>query len=770
MEGHAQGQELFNQACYWHQQQQLDKAEQLYRQAVEADQGLVDGYRNLGALLRQLGRPEEGLVFQRKAVELKPDDPGLQGNLGNVLRDLGHLTESRTAFEKAVSLAPEMSGPHLGLAITLNAMHEHEVVIEKIGSFLETFPTSGNEKDASQLLLELGNACQQVGNVEDALCYWAKSQELVDDGNNLAVVLNTAQVLCGQRDYLKAEKLLHPLLKTHHEHPNLLYALGVISKGKGDLEKAYDFFQKALEQDPDYAICLNTLGLMLREHGHIHKAKDCFERALKSSPEFGAAMNNLGSVLKDITCYRDALYWLRRGAEQLGENAAAHSNVLFTLVGYELEPAKERFEEAKKYGQLFSTAPYERWRDRVLWPDLHRKLKIGLISPDFCRHAVSYFIEPLLEQWSGQHLEITLYAAGEVRDDYSERLKCKADHWRDIQSADDESVIQQIIQDEIDILVDLAGHTAGNRLPVLAHKPAPIQATYLGYYGTTGLETVDYWITDDTVHAENEKIDQYSTETIWRLNRGYMSYRPLDEAPDVSPLPLAKRQHAMLGSFNQSRKITQETAENWMVVLQAIPTSHLYLKSKNLGEEQEAKRIKKLFERLGLAPERLHLHGHSPNVQAHLEQYKNLDLALDTFPYTGCTTTADALWMGVPVLTVAGQSMVSRQAAAVLNAAGHSEWICNSRNELCNKAVELLSDSEKLAQTRQHLRGDLRKSQLLDHADMAKELEKTFRIWWRKLIQNEGLSRLTGGQASSWPLRHNIEPVARFSPLKRQSK
>ena len=139
----------------------------------------------------------------------------------------------------------------------------------------------------------------------------------------------------------------------------------------------------------------------------------------------------------------------------------------------------------------------------------------------------------------------------------------------------------------------------------------------------------------DRVHAEAEQIDQYSTETIWKLNRGYMSYRPLDEAPDVSPLPLAERGIAMLGSFNQSRKITQETAKNWMAVLQTIPNAHLYLKSKNLGEEQEAKRIRQLFKQLGLAPERLHLHGHSPNVQAHLEQYKNLDLALDTFPYTG---------------------------------------------------------------------------------------------------------------------------------------
>ena len=238
-------------------------------------------------------------------------------------------------------------------------------------------------------------------------------------------------------------------------------------------------------------------------------------------------MNNLGSTLKDVAKYNEALKWLKKGAERLGHNAAAYSNVLFTLFGYELETHQDRYKEAIKFGEKFKSNNHERWRDRILLPQMSKKLRVGFVSPDFCRHAVSYFIEPLLEEWKQQEdIEIYLYAAGNVRDDYSERLKLKADSWRDITNSADEIVVRQIVQDEIDILIDLAGHTAGNRLTIFAHKPAPIQATYLGYYGTTGLKEIDYWITDNTIH-QGQDCPEKSSEEKWILKRSYVTYRPI---------------------------------------------------------------------------------------------------------------------------------------------------------------------------------------------------------------------------------------------------
>ena len=217
--------------------------------------------------------------------------------------------------------------------------------------------------------------------------------------------------------------------------------------------------------------------------------------------------------------------------------------------------------------------------------------------------------------------------------------------------------------------MDLAGHTAGNRLSLLAAKAAPIQATYLGYYGTTGLTQVDYWITDPVLHPPDRDMEDPCTETRWRLDRCYVSYRPLPQAPAVQPPPCERKGQITFGSFNQTRKITPKTAATGWKYLEPFQQSRLLLKSKNLGEEVERQRSG-TFQRPGTTPERLELRGHSPSLEEHLAGYHDVDIALDTFPYTGCTTTADALWMGVPVLTVAGRSMVSRQAAAVLNGIG----------------------------------------------------------------------------------------------------
>ena len=388
------------------------------------------------------------------------------------------------------------------------------------------------------------------------------------------------------------------------------------------------------------------------------------------------------------------MIWLRKGAEALSDNPAAHSNVLFTLVGYELEPPDERLAEAQRFAKRFGDHPFERWRDRIPDPDPQRRLKVGLVSPDFCRHAVSYFIEPLLEQWDRQKLEITLYSCGERFDDYSARLQVKADRWVNLFGQSNEACITQILQDDIDVLIDLAGHTAGNRLALFAAKAAPIQATYLGYYGTTGIPEVDYWITDFVLHPPENDASDPCTEERWRLSRCYVGYRPLPSAPAVQSPPCLKTKAITLGSFNQSRKITPRTAHHWMAVLNAIPNSKLLLKSKNLGERVERERVAKLFQGMGLTPERLELRGHSPSLEEHLSAYNDVDIALDTFPYTGCTTTADALWMGVPVLTVAGKSMVSRQAAAVLQGVGCDEWICHNETELVEKALYLANDHQ----------------------------------------------------------------------------
>ena len=736
---------LFTEACTKHQEGDLDNAAALYRQAVKTDPSEKLAWRNLGALLRQQGEITEARHCTEQALKLDSSDGSLWGNYGNVLRDQGNLEASAEAFREGIKREPKSRGLLLGLVISMGKLGEHKKVIDLLRPIVEetkkTREINDKDDEIAELLLELGNAHHALGHLDLALENWQEGIHGAKGEKKLFIGLNIAQVLCGLKKLAEAEDICSDLVELFPKNENLTYARGVIAKGQGKIDKAIELFEQALIWNPAYPICLNTYGLLLRELGKTHQARECFEQAIAHDQSFGAAMNNLGSVLKDVARYSEALMWLRKGAESLRDNPAAHSNVLFTLVGYELEPADKRFEEAKRFAQRFGNHPFERWRDGVTDPSPTRTLKIGLISPDFCRHAVSYFIEPLLEQWNKNKLEITLYSCGEQIDDYSARLRKKADHWVDFKTAGVEECIQKIQSDEIDILIDLAGHTAGNRLAVLAAKPAPIQATYLGYYGTTGLTQVDYWITDETLHPSEKNDNDPSTEKKWRLNRCYVSYRPLAKAPAVQQIPCKKNGRITFGSFNQSRKITPQTAKHWIKVLNAVPRSRLLLKSKNLGEKTEQERVRTMFENMGLRREDLELRGHSASVEEHMGEYKDIDIALDTYPYTGCTTTADALWMGVPVLTVAGSSMVSRQASAVLSGAGKQQWICDSGEMMAEQARILCSDIEKLAINRQQQRREISESSLLNHKELAENLEQTFRHWWHQWLQTQGYTK-----------------------------
>ena len=760
---------LLNRACQLHQQGDLAAAEQAYRQALAADGTLLNGWRNLGAMLRQLGRAGEGRHCTEQALKLDPADASLWGNYGNVLRDQGELEASLQAFAEGLKRAPADWGLLQGQAITLGRLGRHQQVVALLTPQVEQTVPSGGSNALADLLLELGNAHYSLGQMERALACWQRGAHSAEGEKRLFIGLNTAQLLCDRKQYKEARTLCSGLEPLFPGNANLLYAQGVIARGLGDLQGAYGLFERALAREPNYPICLNTFGLMLRDLGRSHQARACFEKALACDPDFGPAMNNLGSVLKDVARYDEALHWLRRGADAMADNPAAQSNVLFTLVGYELEPAPQRFAEAQRFAEkalASHKAGFERHRDRIPDPDPQRRLRLGLVSPDFCRHAVSYFIEPLLEHWDRRQLEVFLYSNGEVRDDYTARLQDKSDHWREIRLLGQEEAIAQILRDEIDILIDLAGHTAGNRLALMAGKPAPIQATYLGYYGTTGLEQVDYWLTDAVLHPPELDAQDPCSEERWRLERPYVSFRPLAHAPAVSSPPCLRNGVITFGSFNQSRKITQQTAEHWLAVLQAVPGSRLLLKSRNLGEASEQERVRALFAGLGLAPERLTLQGHSPTVEQHLAAYSQLDIALDTFPYTGCTTSADALWMGVPVLTVAGSSMVSRQAAAVLTAVGCAGWICRDASELVAKAVQLAADPAALAARRAQQRQQVAASPLLDHADLARATEGAFRQWWHRWLAREGW----GTGSDGWPQASADKPqlkagTSMFCPL-----
>jgi FkbM family methyltransferase len=384
------------------------------------------------------------------------------------------------------------------------------------------------------------------------------------------------------------------------------------------------------------------------------------------------------------------------------------------------------------------------------------KLKIGYVSPDFKRHPVGKFIAPIIKHHDHQKFEI--YCYGEIKkvDEITEEIKASCDHWRSTLGLTDAEVIEQIKQDQIDILIDLAGHTDDNRLPIFFSKPAPIQASYLGYFATTGIPTIDYWITDHHLHPVDT--EEKTSETIWRLPRCYVAYQPSPEALEVNPLPALSSEYITFGCLNNFSKLNPFLLSLWAKILQALPQSRLILKSHyhNLDDPEEKQSVELFLQEQGFNLEQVELIDSPTLAEDYFALYHRIDIHLDTFPYNGCTTTCDALWMGVPVLTLAGDRKIQRMGNSLLQAISLGDWIAHSPEEYVNKAITFAQDLEAIAQLRTSLRERFQKSQLGDIEGLTLALENAYQQMWKKLEQ-EKIQPLESGDQQISAMRSQTE-------------
>jgi len=384
------------------------------------------------------------------------------------------------------------------------------------------------------------------------------------------------------------------------------------------------------------------------------------------------------------------------------------------------------------------------------------KLKIGYVSPDFKLHPVGKFIAPIIKHHDHQKFEI--YCYGEIKkvDEITEEIQSSCDHWRSTLGLTDAEVIEQIKQDQIDILIDLAGHTDDNRLPIFFSKPAPIQASYLGYFATTGIPTIDYWITDHHLHPVDT--EEKTRETIWRLPRCYVAYQPSPEALEVNPLPALSSEYITFGCLNNFSKLNPFLLSLWAKILQALPQSRLILKSHyhNLDDPEEKQSVELFLQEQGFNLEQVELIDSPTLAEDYFALYHRIDIHLDTFPYNGCTTTCDALWMGVPVLTLAGDRKIQRMGNSLLQAIGLGDWIAHSPEEYVNKAITFAQDLEAIAQLRTSLRERFQKSQLGDIEGLTLALENAYQQMWKKLEQ-EKIQPLESGDQQISAMRSQTE-------------
>jgi len=502
---------------------------------------------------------------------------------------------------------------------------------------------------------------------------------------------------------------------------NLGLALSALGRG----EEAHASFLEAIRLDPSYPEPHNNLATLFERYGRTSESIFSCQEALRLRPDYAEAHHSLANAFKSQGRHEEALAHYREALRLKPDYPEAHSALLFTLCYPAALPPEQLFAEHAAFGaaHCFPALPHD--ND----PEPGRTLRIGYCSADFRDHAVARFIEPVLRHHDRGRFVVTCYSNVSVPDATSTRLTGLADRFVNLAGMPDHEAAALIRRDRIDILVDLSGHTAGNRLTLFARKPAPIQVTWLGYPQTTGLEAMDYRFTD-AVSDPPGASERFHSERLLRLPAGFSCFAPPAEAPPVGALPALSRGAVSFGSFNNPAKITPETVALWAGALRLVPGSRMLVKGYALADPGSRARLLGLFAAQGIEAGRLELRGNTAGYQEHLQLYGAVDIALDSFPYNGTTTTCEALWMGVPVVTLAGGSHRSRVGASLLHRVGLSDLVAGVPEEFQGLAAALAQDLERLARLRGALRQQMADSPLTDGPGFTGHLETAYRSIW----------------------------------------
>ena len=670
-------------------QGKLDEAVACYRRALQLDPNDAEVHNNLGTAFKDQGKLDEAVACYRRALELKPDYAEAHYNLGVAFRDQGKLDEAVACCRRALELKPDFAEAHNNLGIALN----------------------------------------DQGKLDEAVACYRRALELKPDfaeaHNNLGVALNRQ----GSSD--EAATCCRRALELKPDFADAHCNLGIVLRVQGKLDEATASYRRAVELKPAHAAAHCNLGNTLEDQGNFDEAVACYHRALELQPDFAEAHNNLGNALKDRGKLDEALACYRRALELKPDFVSAHNNLLCALqyctgvTPAALAEAHAEYDRRHAAPLRGAFAQHENVRDR------HRRLRLGFISPDLGRHPVGVFLVRVLENLSQEQYETICYSDRIVKDDLTHRLQAAATQWRDTIGISDQQLAEQIRADRIDILFDLAGHTADNRLLVFARKPAPIQIAWIGYEGTTGLAAMDHLLADR--HVLPQGTEHYYRERVLRMPEGYLCYDPPEAAPPIGPPPSLAKGYASFGSFNNPAKIGPEVVAVWAEILRRAATARLVLKYRGLGDPTVKRQYFDLFAAHHVEPQRLELLPSSSYAE-YLAAYQQVDVTLDPFPFSGSATTCDALWMGVPVVSCPGETFASRHSLSHLSSVGLTETIARDLKEYVELAVSLAGDLPRLAALRAGLRQRMAASPLCDGKRFATNFMSMLQDVWEQWI------------------------------------
>ncbi|HTP63146.1 MAG TPA: tetratricopeptide repeat protein [Burkholderiales bacterium] len=686
-------------------------------QALAGTSGTAGLHALLGGALMGLGQPARAERSFRDALALQPDYVEAINDLANALRQQGRMVEAVNCYRDALRLQPGLGVVHQNLGTALAEQKQWPGAEASLREAVRLEPAR------AAVCHDLGVVLQKRARPREALACFQRALELEPRFVLARVAQGRCFISLGELEQAVAscEEALRHDPRSHEA----LVVLGAALQARGGLAQASGRYREALAIKPDSAEACYQLATVAMAQNRLDEAAAGFRETLRLQKNFALAENNLGNVLLAQARPEDAIACFERTQQLEPEFAGAYSNVLFAMNFLAELPAETVWEAHKRWGERHAL-PLSGKRLASGASDPNRRLRVGYVSGDFRAHSISLFIEPVLEHHDRRSVEVFCYADVVARDAVTARLESLSDHWVSLTGCSDESAAARIREDGIDVLVDLAGHTGANRLLAFARGPAPVQATWMGYPNTTGMKAMDYRITDALADPPG-LTERFYAETLVRMPDSLWCYRPDGIAPPVNRLPALGAGHVTFGSFNNFAKVNSWTRRLWANLLRANPGARLMVIGVPEGSARE--RVLAEFSSLGIDAARLTL---TPRLsrQDFFLRHHDVDIALDPFPFQGGTTTCESLWMGVPVLSLAGKVFAARAGVSLLTNAGLPQLLAQSPEEFAQLGVRLASDLHALSELRQGLRDRMQASPLMNARRFVVNLEAAYREMW----------------------------------------
>lgn len=695
----------------------LETAIQLIRQAVDSSPTSPVYVGNLGVIYRQAGRINEAIQTYRRAIELDAQNADVYFNLGKSLKLKELLTEAEAAFRTAISIQPSYTSAWLSLMSIFANRYDLEQARE-VGE--AACKACGPVCD---LYLSLGAVYRRSNLNDEAIACYEQALQL--QPKNVDALARLASFCFMGYRFAEGTEYLQRAINVEPESVHVLNAIGLRSKMEGDLDAAVNSYRKSIQKYPHFTTAFANLAGVLRKQGSFTESLDNVRMSVKQDSNNVETMAVEGSVLVSLGRLEEAEVCFRRAIEMRHGYRDAHDNLLMCLQYQKNTTPETLYAEHLEWNKCYAEKHFE---IRSFQHDpAGGRLRLGFVSGDLGAHPVGYFTVKLFESIDREKFSTFIYSDRVGNDDFSTRMEQSVDRWFNCASLSDEKLRAKIIDDKIDILFDLAGHTAQNRLLVFARRAAPIQVSWAGYVGTTGLKQMDYLIAD-RFHVP-EGTDHLYSEKVLRMPDGYVTYRAPDGLPDVTPPPCIEKKEFTFGAMCNPTKVNDRVLAAWSEILNRVPNSRLLLSYSGWMDIGNQNRVKDAFRGTGCTAQ-VDFHHKSGPIEL-MSLYGEVDVCLDTFPYSGGLTTCEALWMGVPTVTFPGDWFAGRHSTSHMMNLGLNEFVADNVQGYIEKAVLVAANREYLIVLRQKLRNLTAQSPLCDGERFAKDFSELMQSVWK---------------------------------------